>query len=320
MRRRLAAPILAAVLAGPALAQGLPPAPPLRPGSRPSASRASTSRSARPWRTERSRAPSSSSRAAAAPSTSRRSAGRTWKRRSRCGRTRSSGSRRCRRRSRPSPRSCSSRRAGSRSTRRCRGTSPSFAKTTVFVPAAEGRARRARRRRIVPGEASDHDPRPHDAHVRDLLRHGGSRSEVQGRQRVLVVPRGQGRDDRVVRRPPRDAAVRGAAGRAVRLRVLDGRPRTRRGGRLREEPRRVLRGADLPAAADAGHVLLPAARKARAPRDGLRTVRGREDRARPGGRMGGTGRLRRRPADAVSPAAEVSSRRPQTTGACSRCS
>ena len=198
---------------------------------------------------------------------------------------------------------------------RCRSSCPPSSR-----PRSPSRRGRRSRCGIVPGEARDHHSRPAHAHGRDLLRRRpGRRRSAKAAGHPGLVPVGPEGADRPADGAPRRAALRRAAGRAVRLRLQHRHPRRGGGEGLGHAARRVLPHPDLRAAEDDRHVLLPAAGEAGA---GLRrSTRWAAD-GRIGPRAGARHRARattwtgRAPVSAAAPACCP---RRTTTRASSRC-
>ena len=193
---------------------------------------------------------------------------------------------------------------------------PSFATTKVAVRNGDAVEHRA-------GEARDHHPRSADPHRRHFLRHrrdGRGDVRSQGTRpggRLRLVHRRQGRADLRDDGAAGDAAVRGAAGRGVGVRLQHRRPRLRRREGQRHAARSVHQDAHHRAARHEGHAVLPAAGAARPARRG---VHERAATARSCARR--TARAARAPTSTVraraSPAAPACSRRRRTTRASSR--
>ncbi len=162
---------------------------------------------------------------------------------------------------------------------------PQFKKTTVAVEYRDGTSSRP----VVVNV-----PAKREITIHDLLTHtsgvsygtGPAEDQMEGREHLQLVLRGQERADRPGDRAPRGASVRRAAWREIHLRLQHRHPRRRRRTRVRPVARRVLPHAHLHAAEDDRHALLPAAGEARSPRDGLRLLARRQTRTRAESRQG----------------------------------
>ena len=175
---------------------------------------------------------------------------------------------------------------------------PSFKNSTVAVaPPRRCPGRRADRH--PPGEARDHDQGSAHAHGRHLVRRRPRRRAVEGRRTQLVLLCRQGRADRHAGRAHGEAPDGGAAGREVHLRLQHRHPRRRRREGVGHAARSVLPDADLRAAEDERHVLLPAHREARAAGGGLLARGRRRDGGTGAGPRPRPGRLRGRPAQVL---------------------